>query len=335
VVMSIALKGETHFDSENKLGSGRIYTAINPVHISPTSRMVSEYSGMMCQPHKAIVGANAFKHESGIHQDGMIKNKATYEIMTPESIGLMRGESQSGAGIVLGKHSGRNAVSTRLQELGYELDPDKLNNVFERFKIVAEKKKGGLEDEDLEALVTDSASSQDVQWTLTDLQVTTGMSGIPTATVTMVGPDGVTRYVAATGTGPVDAVYKAIDRLIGVKVELETYTMQAVNEGIDALATTRVTISPTSGSSLANGIAIHSQSGNAQLRKFSGSGSDGDIVVASARAYVGAINKMITWNRRRASLAASTEASVKVPATILDKAVSVAGHEEITTVGSG
>ena len=179
--------------------------------------------------------------------------------------------------------------------------------IFERFKIVAEKKKGGLEDEDLEALVTDSASSLDMQWTLTDLQVTTGMSGIPTATVTMVGPDGVTRYVAATGTGPVDAVYKAIDRLIGVKVELETYAMQAVNEGIDALATTRVTIAPMSGSSLANGIAIHSQSGVSQLRKFSGSGSDGDIVVASARAYVGAINKMITWNRRREEIAARTE----------------------------
>merc|ERR1719305_590607 len=139
--MAIALKGETHFASENGLGSGKIYTAINPVYISPTSKMVSEYSGMICQPHKAIVGANAFKHESGIHQDGMIKNKATYEIMSPESIGLMRGESQSGAGIVLGKHSGRNAVSTRLAELGYDLDSERLNSVFARFKIVAEKKK--------------------------------------------------------------------------------------------------------------------------------------------------------------------------------------------------
>ena len=231
---------------------------------------------------------------------------------TPESIGLMRGESQSGAGIVLGKHSGRNAVSTRLAELGYDLDSERLNSVFARFKIVAEKKKGGLEDEELEALVTDSATG--ASWTLSGLQVTTGMSGIPTATVTMVGPDGVTRYVAATGTGPVDAVYKAIDRIIGVKVELETYAMQAVNEGIDALATTRVTIAPMSGSELASGIAIHSQSGTAQVRKFSGSGSDGDIVVASARAYVGAINKMISWNRRRAELAEAAGEKLVAPA---------------------
>eukprot|EP00618_Florenciella_parvula_P031795 CAMPEP_0119481684 /NCGR_PEP_ID=MMETSP1344-20130328/9901_1 /TAXON_ID=236787 /ORGANISM="Florenciella parvula, Strain CCMP2471" /LENGTH=641 /DNA_ID=CAMNT_0007516061 /DNA_START=143 /DNA_END=2068 /DNA_ORIENTATION=- len=312
IVMAIALKGDTHFDEENggQMGTGRIYTAINPVYISPTSRMVSEYSGMICQPHKAIVGNNAFRHESGIHQDGMIKNKNTYEIMTPESIGLMRGESESGAGIVLGKHSGRNAVSTRLAELGYELDPEKLNAVFDRFKIVAEKKKGGLEDEDLEALVSDTAFSSEEHWQLSDLQVTTGMSGIPTATVTMVGPDGVGRFVAATGEGPVDAVYKAIDRLIGVKLNLETYGMQAVTEGIDALATTRVTVSPMSDSNFM-ATAIHSQSGNNKIRTFSGSGSDGDVVVASARAYVSAINKMITWNKRRAAQAEAEEGAAK------------------------
>ena len=195
--------------------------------------MVSEYTGMICQPHKAIVGANAFQHESGIHQDGMIKNKSTYEIMTPESIGLMRGESQSGAGIVLGKHSGRNAVGTRLKELGYDLDLEKLNAVFTRFKEVAEKRKGGLEDEDLEALVIDQAGLVNKFWEVTGLQVATGMSGIPTATVKMVGPDGVERYVAATGTGPVDAVYKAIDMITGVSVNLESYTMNSVNEGIE------------------------------------------------------------------------------------------------------
>ncbi|GMI47726.1 hypothetical protein TrCOL_g6591 [Triparma columacea] len=298
IVMSIALKGETHFKGQNSLGSGKIYTAINPVHISPTSKMVVEYSGMVCQPHKAIVGANAFKHESGIHQDGMIKNKATYEIMTPESIGLMRGDKESGAGIVLGKHSGRNAVSTRLKELGYELEGDNLNAVFDRFKVVAEKKKGGLEDEDLEALVTDSAYTLNTHWTLKDLSVTTGMSGIPTATVTMEGPDGVSRFVAATGAGPVDAVYKAIDKLVGVSVNLETYGMQAVNEGIDALATTRVTITPKEDGSISRGIVVNAQNGIKQ-RQFSGAGSDGDVVVASARAYVSALNKLITWNKRR------------------------------------
>jgi 2-isopropylmalate synthase len=231
VVMSLALKGQDKF--KGGPGSGKLYTAVNPVHITPTSKLVSEYTGMMCQPHKAIVGANAFQHESGIHQDGMIKNKSTYEIMTPESIGLMRGDAQSGAGIVLGKHSGRNAVGTRLKELGYDLDMDKLNAVFERFKQVAEKKKGGLEDEDLEALVLDQAGMTNQLWKLTGLQVATGMSGIPTATVKLMGPDMVERYVATTGTGPVDAVYKAIDAIMGVAVELETYQLSAVNEGIE------------------------------------------------------------------------------------------------------
>ena len=230
VVMSLALKGDTKF--QGGPGTGKLYTAINPVYITPTSKMVAEYTGMACQPHKAIVGANAFQHESGIHQDGMIKNKQTYEIMTPESIGLMRGESQSGAGIVLGKHSGRNAVGTRLRELGYDLDTDKLNAVFKRFKQVAERKKGGLEDEDLEALVSDQSGFKTALWEVTGLQVSAGMLGMPTATVKMRGPDFVERYVAATGTGPVDAVYKAIDQIIGVEVELESYVLQSVTEGI-------------------------------------------------------------------------------------------------------
>ena len=295
IVMSLALKGATHF--EGGPGTGKLYTGINPVHITPTSKMVSEYTGMACQPHKAIVGANAFQHESGIHQDGMIKNKETYEIMTPESIGLMRGDSQSGAGIVLGKHSGRNAVGTRLRELGYDLDGDKLNAVFSRFKQVAERKKGGIEDEDLEALVVDQAGLSNMLWEVTGLQVATGLSGIPTATVKMVGPDGVERYVASTGTGPVDAVYKAIDQIMGVSVILETYHLNSVSEGIEALATTRVTIAPTSGGPNESPY-VHSQSG-CRNRKFSGSGSDTDIMTSSARAYVSALNKLLKWNVRR------------------------------------
>jgi len=291
VCMSLALKGETKF--EGGPGSGKLYTAINPVHITPTSKMVSEYTGMPCQPHKAIVGANAFQHESGIHQDGMIKNKSTYEIMSPESIGLMRGDAQSGAGIVLGKHSGRNAVGTRLKELGYDLEPDKLNAVFARFKEVAEKKKGGLEDDDLEALVLDQSGLVNKFWEVTGLQVATGMSGIPTATVKMRGPDGVERFVAATGTGPVDAVYKAIDSIMGVSVKLESYTMNSVTEGIEALATTRVVLSPVVGGPNDNSPLISKE------RKFSGSGSDTDIVTSSARAYTSALNKLLTWTMRR------------------------------------
>lgn len=296
IVMALALKGDTHFDGGP--GTGRLYTSVNPVHITHTSRMVSEYTGMACQPHKAIVGANAFQHESGIHQDGMIKNKGTYEIMTPESIGLMRGEQQSGAGIVLGKHSGRNAVGTRLKEMGYDLDVDKLNAVFKRFKQVAERKKGGFEDEDLEALVTDQAGLMNELWTVTGLQVSTGMSGIPTATVKMLGPDGIERFVACTGTGPVDAVYKAIDQIMGVSVNLETYDLKAVSEGIEALATTRVQITPIEGGPN-DSPAIHSQSDVAKNKKFTGLGSDTDIITASARAYVSALNKLLTWNMRR------------------------------------
>lgn len=307
IVMSLALKGNSKF--EGGPGSGKLYTSINPVHITPTSKMVSEYTGMICQPHKAIVGANAFQHESGIHQDGMIKNKSTYEIMTPESIGLMRGDSQSGAGIVLGKHSGRNAVGTRLKELGYDLDADKLNAVFDRFKQVAEKKKGGLEDEELEALVLDQSGLTNSLWKISGLQVSTGMSGIPTATVKMIGPDMVERYVATTGTGPVDAVYKAIDQIMGVGVDLETYQLSAVNEGIEAMAVTRVTISPKEGGPN-DSPSIHSQSGEFKNRKFSGSGSDADIMISSARAYVSALNKLLSWNARRSLM--STDENSKI-----------------------
>lgn len=325
VVMSLALKGESQFGDEE--GGGKLYTGINPVHITPTSKMVAEYTGMKVQPHKAIVGANAFQHESGIHQDGMIKNKSTYEIMTPESIGLMRGESQSGAGIVLGKHSGRNAVGTRLRELGYDLDTEKLNSVFARFKQVAERKKGGLEDEDLEALVTDQAGLGNSLWQMTGLQVSTGTSGIPTATVKMRGPDSVERYVAATGTGPVDAVYKAIDQIIGVSVNLETYAINSVNEGIEAVATARVKISPKPDGPNAT-VFTHAHMG-LKDRKFSGAGSDTDVVVSSARAYVSAINKLLSWSMRRNgnnNKSHSSEAEVKV----VPDAVAVVGESPKT-----
>lgn len=308
VVMSLALKGATHFMGGP--GTGKLYTAINPVHITPTSKMVAEYTGMACQPHKAIVGANAFQHESGIHQDGMIKNKSTYEIMTPESIGLMRGDSQSGAGIVLGKHSGRNAVRTRLRELGYDLPDEKLNAVFARFKQIAERKKGGLEDEDLEALVSDQAGMSNILWEVTGLQVSTGLSGIPTATVKMRGPDGVERYTACTGTGPVDAVYNAIDHIMGVSVKLETYQLKSVTEGIEALATTRVVIAPIEGGPN-DSRSIHSQSGLSINRKFYGSGSDTDIITSSARAYSSALNKLLKWNMRRREQAEEEEVNTK------------------------
>merc|ERR1719203_1996768 len=297
IVMALALKGDTHFGGGP--GTGRLHTAINPVHITPTSKMVAEYTGMKCQPHKAIVGVNAFQHESGIHQDGMIKNKETYEIMTPESIGLMRGDAQSGAGIVLGKHSGRNAVSTRLRELGYVFDnPEQFNAIFERFKQLAERRKGGFDDEELEALVSDTSGFVNELWTLKGCQVTTGSGMIPTATVKMLGPDGIERFCSMTGTGPVDAVYKGIDLLTGVSVNLETYSLNSVSEGIEALANGKVVITP-SPEGHHTSTSTHAQTGITKNKKFSGSGSDTDVVIASGRAYVSALNKLLSWRLRR------------------------------------
>merc|ERR1712176_53424 len=284
-----------------------LYTGINPVHIMPTSRMVTEYTGMAGQPHKAVVGANAFQHESGIHQDGVIKNVKTYEIMSPETIGLARADTD--VGIVLGKHSGRNAVSTRLRELGYDLEGDKFNAVFARLKEIAERRKGGLEDEDLEALVSDQAGLSNKLWEVTALQVATGTPGLPTATVKLRGPDQLERFAASTGTGPVDAVYKAIDQIMGVHVKLDAYQLNSVTEGIEALATTRVVIQPD------DTMAMDS-SGAQKNRKFSGSGSDNDIVTSSARAYVSALNKLLMWNARSAKTDDEQEEGEEKPEAI-------------------
>lgn len=324
IVMALALKGSTNFGGGP--GTGVLYTSINPVYITSTSKLVSEYTGMACQPHKAIVGANAFQHESGIHQDGMIKNKSTYEIMTPESIGLMRGDTLSGAGIVLGKHSGRNAVSTRLRELGYDLSIEKFDAIFSRFKQIAERKKGGFDDDELEAIVSDQTGLlTNMLWSLTGLQVATGLSGIPTATVKLLGPDGIERYIASTGTGPVDAVYKAIDIIIGVSVQLETYTLNSVTEGIESLATTRVTISPKLNGPNDHGNWIHSQTNtmDSSTRKFSGTGSDTDIITSSARAYISSINKLLSWNMKKNKAApavvAVTNAATEIVSTVQRK----------------
>ncbi|KAG2429375.1 hypothetical protein HXX76_011140 [Chlamydomonas incerta] len=282
VVMAIKLRG-------NEVMKG-LHTGIRPVHIYPTSKMVSDYSGMIVQPHKAIVGANAFAHESGIHQDGMLKNRETYEIMSPESIGLPRQEQDRG--IVLGKHSGRNALNSRLRSLGYELSQTELDDVFKRFKSLADKKKG-ISDEDILALMSDELHQPKVIWELLDLQVVCGTMGMPTATVQMKGPDGIARIGVGVGTGPVDAAYKAVDSLVRVEAELSDYSVSSVTQGIEALAHTRVMIRP-SGKMSDAGYSEHAALGTVQ-RQFSGSGANEDIVVASARAYVSALNKMIGW----------------------------------------
>lgn len=302
VAMSIWMRGQ------EKIFGAR--TGINPVYIYPCSKMVREYSGMAVQPHKAIVGANAFAHESGIHQDGMLKNKQTYEIIAPETIGYFRGEGD--VGVVMGKHSGRHALKSKLKQLGFPLEGDELNEMFDRFKLVAEQKTGGVDDEEIIALVTcgGSGNTEDtsVSWKLEDVQVVCGTMGLPTATVKMTGPDAVTRINSAVGTGPVDAAYKAIDGLCRVKVDLTEYTVNAVVEGIESLAQTRVSIRAKSDQNMPGAMMkANVQTGNVEARTFMATGADSDIVVSSARAYVAALNRMISFMRTNAEAVAGED----------------------------
>ncbi|KAG6492838.1 hypothetical protein ZIOFF_047806 [Zingiber officinale] len=263
---------------------GGLYTGINTKQIVMASKMVAEYTGLFVQPHKAIVGTNAFAHESGIHQDGMLKHKGTYEIISPEDIGLTRANE---SGIVLGKLSGRHALRSRLLEFGYDIDGKELDDVFKRFKEVAEKKKR-ISDEDLEALISDEIFQPRVIWSLGELQVTCGTLGLSTATVKLMSSDGEERIACSIGTGPVDAAYKAIDSIVKVPAVLKEYAMNAVTEGIDAIATTRVVIGGDE-----THTSTHASTGKAICRTFSGSGAAMDIVVSSVRAYISALNKML------------------------------------------
>ncbi|XP_010931990.1 2-isopropylmalate synthase A [Elaeis guineensis] len=263
---------------------GGLYTGINTKHIVMASKMVAEYTGLHVQPHKAIVGANAFAHESGIHQDGMLKHKNTYEIISPEDIGLSRSNE---SGIVLGKLSGRHALRSKLLEFGYDINGKELEDVFKRFKEVAEKKKR-ISDEDIEALISDEIFQPAVIWSLGELQATCGTLGLSTATVKLVASDGEEKIACSVGTGPVDAAYKAIDSIVEVPATLREYAMTSVTEGIDAIATTRVVIGGDG-----SHMSTHALTGEPVHRTFSGSGAAMDIVVSSVRAYISALNKML------------------------------------------
>jgi len=261
-------------------------TGIDTTQIMRASKMVSNYTGIVIQPNKAIVGANAFAHEAGIHQDGMLKHHLTYEIMRPETVGVTQSR------LVLGKHSGRHALKARLQELGYSLGEEELNKVFERFKLLAEKKKE-IADGDLEALVSDEIYHAREVFTLDGLQVTCGTMGMPTATVRLVGPDGRLHVHAAIGTGPVDAAYKAIDAVIRAPIKLLEFSIRAVTEGIDALGEVSVRIEGRNGDHV-----LDAQKETEQPRTFGGYGADTDIVVASVKAYLNAINKLLVATGR-------------------------------------
>ena len=258
-------------------------TGIDTTQISRVSRMVSNYTGIPVQPNKAIVGANAFAHEAGIHQDGMLKNQQTYEIMRPETIGLSRSR------LVLGKHSGRHALKARLAEMGYDMTADELDRTFDRFKQLADKKKI-ITEADLEALVEDQSYQSEEVYSLDGLQVACGTMGMPTATVRLRGPDGNLHIQAAVGTGPVDAAYKAIDCIIGSKINLLEFNVHAVTEGIDAIGEVTVRLQGENGS---RHTFTSPQSEQVQHRTYGGYGADTDIIVASAKAYLAALNKLL------------------------------------------
>lgn len=247
-----------------------LHTNINTREIVKTSRLVSNYTGMNVQPNKAVVGANAFAHEAGIHQDGVLKNASTYEIMTPDSVGLTQSR------LVLGKHSGRHALKARLNELGYNVEGDALNQVFSRFKDLADAKKT-VTDADLEALIADEFHGPEELFSLEAIQVTCGTMGMPTATAKLRSSTGETFVYAAVGTGPVDACYKAVDAIVKAPNTLIEYSVHSVTEGIDALGEVTVRISPSAD----------------DKRSFGGYGADRDVVVASVKAYLAAVNRMI------------------------------------------
>jgi len=242
-------------------------TNIDTTQIYKASRLVSELTGFAVQPNKAIIGANAFRHESGIHQDGVIKKAITYEIMDPKSVGV------PSSSLVLGKLSGRHAFKERLAELGYIMDEESLKHAFQAFKELADKKRE-VTDRDIESLIAEELRTVTEVYHLDHVEVSCGNHNIPTATVRLIGPDGQPVADAALGTGPVDAVYEAINRIVKVPNKLTEFTVKSVTEGIDAIGEVLIRIE-------SNGV------------NYSGRGADTDIIVASAKAYMNALNRLL------------------------------------------
>ena len=256
IVMALKVRNDYY-----KLG-----THVDTTKIFPTSRMVSTLTGLVVQRNKAIVGQNAFAHESGIHQDGVLKFRETYEIMSPESVGIPKNI------LVLGKHSGRHAFKARILELGYTPTDAQVEDAFTRFKALADKKKEVF-DEDLEALMDDQLELQHEVWKLQGLQVTAGSNAIPTATVTLKDTNGDLVTDASVGDGPVDAIYSAIQRMTGVTCRLLDYRIRAISGGKDAQGEVQIELQ-------------HSD------HKVRGRGLSTDILEASALAYLAAVNRL-------------------------------------------
>lgn len=247
-------------------------TTLNLGEIYQTSRMVSKMTGMSVPGNKAIVGANAFAHESGIHQDGMLKNRSTYEIITPETIGA------SSSKLVLGKHSGRHAFKEKLIDLGYSLDEEQLNIAFAKFKELADRKKNVLS-EDIRALLDDNMTEGPKLFVLDSIQVSYGNRSIPTASVRIIRQDGTIADEASVGNGSVDAVYQALSKVIGIQAELDEYSIHSVTQGTDAQGEVHVVL----------------RQGEVTV---SGRGVSTDIIEASAKAYIEAINRLVGRQER-------------------------------------
>jgi 2-isopropylmalate synthase len=248
-------------------------TNLRTEEISKTSRLVSNITGMVVQPNKAIVGANAFAHTSGIHQDGLLKDKSTYEIMRPESIGLTQSR------LVMGKLSGRHAFREELANLGYTLSDQELQEAFERFKRLADQKKE-LFEEDLETIVNKAVTKVPERYSLKGLHVESGLEQRPSATVELM-MDGHVSKMTGTGDGPVDAVYRTIAALTETKSLLRAYIVKAITGGTDAQGEVSVRVEE-------NGDTV------------TGHGSDTDIIIASAQAYLNALNKLADLVERNA-----------------------------------
>jgi len=243
-----------------------VSTGINTREIMAASRLVTGVTGVQVPPNKAIVGRNAFAHEAGIHQDGMLKKKSTYEIMRPQDVGRESGE------LVLGKHSGRHGFRARLEELGIELSEERLEHAFEKFIDLTDKKKE-IYDEDIEALVREQMEEVPQVFTLKSFHVTSGISVTPTATVAVEVADEGLRTDAAIGDGPIDAVYRAIDRITGFRCQLRDFAIRAITKGKDAMG--EVSLEVTSNSYTERGRAART-----------------DIIEASAVAYLVAVNRL-------------------------------------------
>jgi 2-isopropylmalate synthase len=247
-------------------------TAVDTTHLYPTSRLVAGITGMQTPRNKAIVGENAFAHEAGIHQHGMLQHRSTYEIMRPEDVGLSK------SNLVLGKHSGRHAFRDRVNDLGFDLDEFETNRAFQEFKKLADKKKD-MYDGDIEAIIMNVDNSSSGPWTLQTLQIISGTDQNATATLRLMGENGVIKDEAATADGPVEAAFKALEQATGINLILKNFELHSATVGDDAQGEATVTVE------------YNDQS-------YRGHGASTDIVEAASRAYLEVTNRILRRRER-------------------------------------